>query len=402
MKLAKIIGYIFLLNTNCSIGQTVNKGEFTVLDSGILSIVENFQNEGAFYNDGNCYIYANYENNAIVEYVKKGTFWFIGAAMQNISGDEDSYFYDVNINLSNEKSFLNVFGDISIANKATFFNGIIENKNSGGIITFEENSSTSQVSNSSFVQGPVKHYGDQSFSYPIGDNLKYRGVRIGGVTDNKSIFETENFRKNSSNNYPHTEKENEITFLDHNEFWELSNINQTTSEVIITLTWDDEITPKKILDNKENIKIARWDEKTKKWINGGGTVDLANKSVTTAMLLNEKNMISLALVEDISDDLIIYNLISPSDENGKNDFFLIEGINKYPNNSLKIFNRWGVKVFDVKNYDEQTNVFRGHSEGRLTINSNNFLPSGTYFYILKYRNETKEKTITKTGYLYLN
>ncbi len=404
MKLTRIIEFIFLSIATCSIGQTVNKGEFTVLDSSLLSVVDSFYNQGVLYNDGSCYIYADYQNNGDVTYVKKGTFWFIGAAIQNISGNEDSYFYDVKINLSKEKSFLNVFGDISIANKATFINGIVENKNSGGIITFEENSSALQATDMSYVQGAVKHYGSQDFNYPIGDGFRYRNIKVDGIFDNNAFLESENFRDNSSKNYPHTQKDDDIELLDFNEFWVLSNINQTTSEVIVTLTWDDEITPKKLLEDKESIKIARWNEQEKKWVNEGGTVDLINKTVTTAMVLDEKNVISLALVDDYADDLIIYNLISPSDENNKNDFLLIKGINKYPDNSLKIFNRWGAKVFDVKGYNEQNNVFRGYSEGRLTINSNKFLPTGTYFYILKYKKKrgTGTRTITKTGYLYIN
>jgi hypothetical protein len=38
----------------------------------------------------------------------------------------------------------------------------------------------------------------------------------------------------------------------------------------------------------------------------------------------------------------------------------------YPNNTVEIYNRWGIKVFGVDGYDNKNNVFRG-SEGRATV-----------------------------------
>ena len=66
----------------------------------------------------------------------------------------------------------------------------------------------------------------------------------------------------------------------------------------------------------------------------------------------------------------IYNGFSPNGD-GVNDNFVIEGIESYPNNSLKIYSRWGTEVFTVKGYK---NDWQG------TWNGTN-LPDGTYFYI---------------------
>ncbi|WP_143569846.1 gliding motility-associated C-terminal domain-containing protein, partial [Tenacibaculum agarivorans] len=99
----------------------------------------------------------------------------------------------------------------------------------------------------------------------------------------------------------------------------------------------------------------------------------------------------------------VYNGVSFNDD-GVNDFFLLEGIECYINNSVKIFNRWGVLVFETENYDNKENVFRGVSEGRLTIAQNEKLPTGTYFYVINYEysdNGSLEQ-LTKSGYLYLS
>ncbi|KAA9340302.1 T9SS type B sorting domain-containing protein [Adhaeribacter soli] len=48
-------------------------------------------------------------------------------------------------------------------------------------------------------------------------------------------------------------------------------------------------------------------------------------------------------------DLIIYNIITPNND-GKNDAFVIENLKWYPQHELRIFNRWGVEVYQTKNY----------------------------------------------------
>ena len=99
-------------------------------------------------------------------------------------------------------------------------------------------------------------------------------------------------------------------------------------------------------------------------------------------------------------DMVIYNYLSPGNDT-KNENFILEGIEKYPDNSVEIYNRWGVLVYDAKGYDNNTKVFRGISEGRVTIKQSEELPEGTYFYVIKY---TKTSGITKekAGYLYIN
>ncbi len=96
----------------------------------------------------------------------------------------------------------------------------------------------------------------------------------------------------------------------------------------------------------------------------------------------------------------IYNALSPNGD-GKNDFFLIEGIEDYPENKVLVFNRWGVKVFETKAYGQNGRVFRGLSDGRATLQKGEKLPAGTYFYILEYRNH-EGKLNKLDGYLYIN
>jgi gliding motility-associated-like protein len=89
------------------------------------------------------------------------------------------------------------------------------------------------------------------------------------------------------------------------------------------------------------------------------------------------------------DDIVIYNGISPNGD-GINDTWIIKGIEDFPDNSVKIFNRWGDKIIDLSRYDNQ-NVFWD-----ATNTQGERVPDGTYYYIL----EIKDLK-TYTGWIYI-
>ncbi|MBC7607581.1 MAG: gliding motility-associated C-terminal domain-containing protein [Burkholderiales bacterium] len=99
---------------------------------------------------------------------------------------------------------------------------------------------------------------------------------------------------------------------------------------------------------------------------------------------------------------IIHNAFSPNND-GINEVFIIDNIDDtvcFPTNSVEIYNRWGVLVFETKMYDNASHVFIGRSEGRVTVDKGAELPTGTYFYILNYTNKDGSPD-HKDGYLYL-
>ncbi len=66
----------------------------------------------------------------------------------------------------------------------------------------------------------------------------------------------------------------------------------------------------------------------------------------------------------------IYNGFSPNGDM-VNDFFHIDGLELFPNHELKIYNRWGARVYETRSYQ---NDWNGTWNGKL-------LPGGVYFYI---------------------
>lgn len=81
------------------------------------------------------------------------------------------------------------------------------------------------------------------------------------------------------------------------------------------------------------------------------------------------------------DSLVIYNLVTANND-GKNDFFLIEGIQRLKSHNLMIYNRLGNIVF-------QTNDYKNNWNG-------DQLETGTYFYVFKYNNSELKNSIFLT------
>ncbi|WP_226975887.1 Ig-like domain-containing protein [Zobellia nedashkovskayae] len=104
--------------------------------------------------------------------------------------------------------------------------------------------------------------------------------------------------------------------------------------------------------------------------------------------------------EVVNSGIAVSNEIITPDNDGTNDGFIIENIESYPNNTVQIYNRWGVIVYEMSGYDNSTNVFTGTSSGRTTINTDSKLPVGVYFYVIKYENNGIN--LSKAGYLYIN
>jgi gliding motility-associated-like protein len=100
------------------------------------------------------------------------------------------------------------------------------------------------------------------------------------------------------------------------------------------------------------------------------------------------------------DDLEIFSAVSPNGD-GNNDVFVIRNIENYPDNTVSIYNRWGVLVYEVDGYGQDNKYFRGISEGRITISQQDELPVGTYFYIVRYKNNSGDQK-QRSGYLYIN
>jgi len=124
------------------------------------------------------------------------------------------------------------------------------------------------------------------------------------------------------------------------------------------------------------------------WSNGSTAQNLTNVSAGTyTLLVTDKNGCTLTAFVTLTQpsELAMPTGISPNGD-GLNDYFVVHGIEAYPDNAINIFNRWGDIIYDK---DKYANTWAGKSNAGVD------LPDGTYFVILKINNGN----ITLTGYV---
>jgi gliding motility-associated-like protein len=73
---------------------------------------------------------------------------------------------------------------------------------------------------------------------------------------------------------------------------------------------------------------------------------------------------------------------------GNNDFWTIGGIDNYPDNAVKVYNRWGNLVYETSGYNNANISWKGESNGKLLLGSNG-VPDGTYFYFINVDGEKR-------------
>jgi gliding motility-associated-like protein len=124
------------------------------------------------------------------------------------------------------------------------------------------------------------------------------------------------------------------------------------------------------------------------WSNGETKEDLFNLSAGTYTLtVTDSKGCLLARTFTLKEPgvLELPTGFTPNSD-GSNDFFVIKGVEAYPDNILTIFNRWGNQVYSISGYNNQWNGLNNNGKP---------LPDGTYFVIFKINNED----IVLTGYV---
>lgn len=105
------------------------------------------------------------------------------------------------------------------------------------------------------------------------------------------------------------------------------------------------------------------------------TADIAyNLLVTDTKGCSAKDTIYITVLDKPVVGLVIYNTFTPN-EDGKNDSWYIENIEKYTGNHVWIYNRNGNLIFETEAYNNSSNNWDGKYNG-------NYVPASTYYYLL--------------------
>ncbi len=405
--------YLLILLSSSAMAQNGdmhNKGEVYVFPNTLVSVMSDFFNEptATFVNDGEVYLHGDLKNDGVLDYIDaSGLVIFTGIKKQKILGAEPLYFSNILFQNTSEATPFQLYNEINADGLVSFNNGIVDSDNFGGAFIFRANANHVNTSDFSHVDGGVEKTGDKDFNFPIGDGGYYRFAGLSALETPKN-YKAKYFLENSNFLFPHHLRSDIVAQINNKEYWTLEPIASTEENIMISLSWREETSQEEVIaaPQEERIHIVRWDEEANKWIDEGGVVDLNDKTVSTSV--NKFGVFTLARIKSNINspcEILVYNAVTPNND-GINDYFRIERTDNTCAQNLKvqIFNRWGIKVYESNNYGYGGNVFRGYSEGRVTINDDKQLPSGTYFYVINYDYNTNEGVNhhKQAGYLYLS
>ena len=126
-------------------------------------------------------------------------------------------------------------------------------------------------------------------------------------------------------------------------------------------------------------------------LDGGEVQITATQSGNELWLAAEP--VTQALTINALPSMDVVKVITPNGD-GDHDVLVIREIERYPDNSLYIYDRRGQLLFEIDRYDNHNRVFNG----RLT--NGELLENGTYFYRLEWTSEGKQEQ--QKGWFYLN
>ncbi len=122
---------------------------------------------------------------------------------------------------------------------------------------------------------------------------------------------------------------------------------------------------------------------------------MVNSTVTFSYTIQDPSGLTgeaTITIENSFPPLLVSEGFSPNNDTN-NDTWYIQGIEYYPNNTVKVFDRWGFLVYQKQNYENASAPWDGR--GNAAQHSGKLLDQGTYYYILEPGGELK----TMNGYV---
>ncbi|UTN02427.1 gliding motility-associated C-terminal domain-containing protein [Flavobacterium bizetiae] len=120
-------------------------------------------------------------------------------------------------------------------------------------------------------------------------------------------------------------------------------------------------------------------------LSSGNYTNVATVEISTPLDVDTSNNSASVTVVPVC--LTVYNEFTPNND-GANDLFRIDCIESYPNNELKVYNRYGSLVYSKQHYE---NDWDGTANVSGVINRGDMLPTGTYFYVITIGDGTVKK-----------
>ncbi|WP_297692438.1 gliding motility-associated C-terminal domain-containing protein [uncultured Eudoraea sp.] len=364
------------------------------------------QAQTALYNSGNIRIHeegqlgfhTNLINNASFD-ENLGLAGFYGSSLISVTGAFAPVFFDTEI--ANDTG-VQLNTSINVANNTNFVVGdFITPRNSVDIYyNFLREAFYVGSGDGSKVDGYATITDQESFTFPVGDSQQLRPLILNSASQNSFARCAYFFEDpNNPSTFPGFDtalKPRSINAISNREFWRLEGSVSSS----ITISWNSRSDITALAAEINEVTIMGWNKQAGRWLSLGNAAiggDLTDGFISSETFVpDDFEVITFGSLAEPEDILTLDNYFISPNGDGINDVLVIEEMELSPNNSLRIFNRDGLKVFEMINY---TNEFGGISNvDNLVINREQGLPEGVYFYVIS----LDDLGLNYQGFLYLD
>ncbi|MEO8471263.1 MAG: T9SS type A sorting domain-containing protein [Chryseolinea sp.] len=209
-----------------------------------------------------------------------GTVQFSGGASQSISKAGGSTSPTIPLlSMAKSANGLILNTDLNISGTGTFTNGIITST-STNFLNFAVSTSATAANNASYVDGPVRKTGNNAFTFPVGNANYYRPISMTAPGNVAHQFTAQYFHSAQAYGGPST-WDPSFDVVSGCDYWILDRTTGT-SNVSVTLSWNDAAcTGTGYITNPPDLRVARFNIATSKWVNEGNGGTTGTNSIGT-------------------------------------------------------------------------------------------------------------------------
>ncbi len=344
----------------------------------------------ALYNSGNLRIHNEGQIGFHTDLINDGPFdensglaGFYGTDPIAVSGALSPILHDVEI-LNNGGVLLNT--SLAVSNNANFILGdfITPRVDPSISLSFLQPAFYSGEGDDSKVEGYASLAEKQNFSFPVGDMTQLRPLILDSNGVNSlalcAYFYEDPNNPSTFEGFNTSIKPRNIFGISTTEFWRLEG--SVLSRV--TLGWNARSNLSALTSDVNTITVMGWSKAGQRWVSLGRETlagDLTEGIVSSGPFIpDDIEVLTFGSADEPEELLTLEDFYLSPNGDGINDFLFISELEQSPNNRLEIYDRRGLKVFQLDNY---RNEFTGISNvDNMVLNRNIGLPEGLYFYII--------------------
>jgi gliding motility-associated-like protein len=360
-----------------------NNGSIMLIGQGVdFSVKDSLVNKGTLTNNGNMVMGGVWLNQGTyLPGTGEITFNSVTGSDAQIINHNSQSFGKLTISGGGEKIIL---ADMTIEGELVLIDGVIAQQNNSQVV-FQSTAILTGGSDQSHINAPVSQQGGGQKTFPLGNGTTYLPVSINNISNTGTTVKIEAIEGAQS-----LQPGFDLASIIPDRYWKVETLSGDLNGTTISLP----LKTSQVFGNTTSLVVAQSDDIGNDFrsIGQSNFTGNENNGVLTSAQSPTLALLAIGVASVEAGGIVVFNAVSPNGD-AMNDYFMIGNIDLFPSNVVKIFNRWGDKVYEQKGYNNTDKFFTGKNN----VGGSQELPSGVYFYSINKGDGSEEIT----GYLSL-